>query len=116
MIYYLTKTQYQTQFIPKHYKIYNISYEPINGIEFIKELQFTKIVNLKLKKGTISNSELEEAYFRNLDARGQHLINTDYNNNILICDCEGEEHKENCPTTLLIKYMALKNLNMEKYI
>lgn len=112
----LIKKDYNKIMIPEHFSVYNISNEHINGIKYLKLLQLPKLHLMKFEKGKIPKKELEEQYFRGLDARGQHLISVDYGScAVMVCNCESYNHNDNCAMQYLKKYMKLKNNIIEKY-
>ena len=115
MIYTVILKDYESKKVPRGYKIYNISDIKINNLEDSKLLQLPKLYLSKFNQEQISKDELEEQYFRKLDSRGQHLISVDYNNCMLVCDCNTYRHKNNCPISYLKKYMLLKNSKVEKF-
>ncbi len=115
MIYSVILQDYINKKIPKAFQRYNVSDIKIDDLQDSKLLQLPKLHLLKLKKEQISKDELEEQYFRGLDSRGQHLISTDYNNCILVCNCENYRHKKSCPIPYLKKYMLMKNCKIEKF-
>lgn len=114
-MYNITKNTYQNKTIPKWLKLYNISNEPIEGLEVLKLLQLPKVPLTKFNEGYISKDELKEQYYRGLESRGQHLIGTDYRDSIMVCACKTYGHADNCPIPYLKDYLALKKFTLEKY-
>ena len=84
------------------------SLTPIEGVDIEKNYRVNALTFMKFKKGNLTSAELKEAYYRQLDARGKHLIGGDLRDLVLVCDCPNKVHKGDCAVKLLRGYLNIK--------
>ena len=89
-----------------HYKV--ISLVPIDGIEINKSYRISPITLMKFEKKKITLAELKAEYYRDLDARGKHLIIGEIRDLVLTCKCENNTHIGHCAVGLLKSYTKVK--------
>ena len=89
-----------------NYKLGSLT--PVEGIEINKNYRINPLVWMKFNKNKITAEELKKEYYRQLDARGKHLIEGDLRDYVLVCDCENKVHRGDCSVKLMRDYLKIK--------
>ena len=88
-----------------HYPVMSLT--PIEGVDINKNYRVNPMLWLTYSRGKITLDDLKIEYYKQLGARGKHLIEGDLRETVLVCACENKVHKGDCAIKLLKSYAGI---------